>query len=228
MPDEDRAAIERTIEASTHGRYLISAGDGPRSPLLIGFHGYGETAEEELRRLHSIPGIARWTVVSVQGLHQFYRRRTNEIVASWMTRQNRERAIADNIAYASNVVRQITAEYSANPTVVMTGFSQGVAMAFRAAVALDHPVAGVISCGGDVPPELEATTLARIPAALIGRGLRDDWYTAEKLAADQERLQAAGVALQTVVLNAAHEWTEEFSTVCARFLQSSLARHSAL
>jgi len=229
MPGDDgRPVIERTIEAATHGRYLISPGDGPRAALLIGFHGYGETAEEELSRLRSIPGIDHWTVVSIQGLHQFYRRRTNEVVGSWMTRQNRELAIADNIAYASNVIRQITSECAVNPTLVMTGFSQGVAMAFRAAVALDRPIAGIISCGGDVPPELEATRLARIPAALIGRGVSDDWYTAEKLAADQNRLQAAGVALQTVVLDAAHEWTVEFSALCARFLESSLARHSAL
>jgi predicted esterase len=228
MPDDGRAAIERTIEAPTHGRYLISVGDGPHAPMLVGFHGYGEMAEDEMTRLRGIPGIDRWTVVSVQGLHQFYRRRTNEVVASWMTRQNRELAIADNIAYVSNVVRQISEGYSADPTLVMTGFSQGVAMAFRAAVTLDHPVAGVIACGGDVPPELGATTLARIPAALVGRGVRDDWYTAEKLESDQQRLLAAGVACQSVTLDAGHEWTAEFAAVSARFLQSSLARHSAL
>jgi len=29
-----------------------------------------------------MPGIDRWAVVSIQGLHQFYRRSTNEVVAS--------------------------------------------------------------------------------------------------------------------------------------------------
>ena len=33
-------------------------------------------------------------------------------------------------------------------------------MAYRAAATLDRPVAGVIACGGDVPPELGTTALA--------------------------------------------------------------------
>src|SRR5262247_3586340 len=126
MPDGTRTTMEQTITAQTHGRYLIKAGSTPNSPLLVGFHGYGETAEDELNRILAIPGVERWTVVSVQGLHQFYRRRTNEVVANWMTRQNRELAIADNIAYVSKVIRQILEGYSGKPTLVMTGFSQGV------------------------------------------------------------------------------------------------------
>ena len=137
-PDEGRSATERTIDAQTHGRYLVLPGSDSARPLLVGFHGYGETAEEELNRLREIPGSDRWTLVSVQGLHQFYRRRTNEIVASWMTRQNRELAIADNIAYVARVIRALSDERSAGSTLVLAGFSQGVAMAFRAAVNLDR------------------------------------------------------------------------------------------
>jgi predicted esterase len=224
MPDEGRSATEQTIETQTHGRYLVLAGSDSGRPLLVGFHGYGETAEDELNRLREIPGSDRWTLVSVQGLHQFYRRRTNEIVASWMTRQNRELAIADNIAYVARVIRTLSDERSAVSTVVLAGFSQGVAMAFRAAVTVDRPIAGVIACGGDVPPELDAGALSRIPSVLIGRGVRDEWYTAEKLASDERRLRAAGVVVETVVLDAAHDWTPEFAAACARFIESSLAQ----
>ena len=185
--------------------------------MLLGFHGYAETAEDELRRLQTIPGIERWTVVSIQGLHQFYRRSTNEVVANWMTRQNRELAINDNIAYVQNVVNALS---DFTPTrLVVTGFSQGVAMAFRAAATLSQPVTAVVACGGDIPPELEPSALARIPTVLIGRGVRDEWYTAEKQAADGERLRAAGVAVQRVVTNAGHEWTQKFSEMVSEFLK---------
>src|SRR5262245_11438623 len=113
-----RTPTEHTISTQTHGRYLVLPGPEPHAPLLVGFHGYGETAEEELARLGTIPGIDGWTLVSVQGLHQFYRRRTNEIVASWMTRQNRELAIQDNAAYVANIVRLLAGEPSENRTVV--------------------------------------------------------------------------------------------------------------
>jgi predicted esterase len=224
MPDEGRSATERTIETQTHGRYLVLPGSDSGRLLLVGFHGYGETAEAQLDRLREIPGSDRWTLVSVQGLHQFYRRRTNEIVASWMTRQNRELAIADNIAYVARVIHALSDERSAGQTLVLAGFSQGVAMAFRAAVTVDMPIAGVIACGGDVPPELDAKALSRIPSVLIGRGVRDEWYTAEKLASDERRLRAAGVVVEAVVLDAAHDWTPEFAIAGARFIESSLAR----
>jgi predicted esterase len=215
--------MERTIETRTHGRYLVSRGPVRGTPLLVGFHGYGEMAEDEMKRLVEIPGSDRWTIVSIEGLHQFYRRRTNEVVASWMTRQNRDLAIADNIAYVSHVIRRVSEECSAGPPLVLAGFSQGVAMAFRSAAALDRPIAAVIACGGDVPPELDAAALSRINAALIGRGVRDDWYTAEKLASDEQRLRAAGVSVETLVLDAAHEWTAEFAAACGGYLQSSVA-----
>jgi predicted esterase len=208
---------EHAIAARTHGRYLVCPGEDSAAPMLLGFHGYAETAEDELRRLQSIPGIERWTVVSIQGLHQFYRRSTNEVVANWMTRQNRELAINDNIAYVQNVVNALS---DFTPTrLVVTGFSQGVAMAFRAAATLSQPVTAVIACGGDIPPELEPSALARIPTALIGRGVRDEWYTAEKQAADGERLRAAGVAVQRVLINAGHEWTVKFSEMVSEFLK---------
>ena len=216
-----RHITEHTIPTPTHGRYLVSPGAASDAPLLLGFHGYGETADDELRRLQTIPGIDRWAVVSIQGLHQFYRRSMNEVVASWMTRQNRELAISDNIVYVQNVVNALSQKSPAK--LVLTGFSQGVAMAFRAATGLNQSVTGVIACGGDIPPELEPKALARIPTVLLGRGVRDEWYTSEKQAADEERLRAAGVvAVQSVVLNAGHEWTAEFSEISSQFLRSTL------
>jgi predicted esterase len=217
-----RHLTKHTIATPTHGRYVVLPGSASDAPLLLGFHGYGETAEDALRRLQTITGIDDCAVVSIQGLHRFYRRSTDEVVASWMTRQDRDLAIADNIVYVQNVVNALSQDSTA--ALVVTGFSQGVAMAFRAAARLNRPVTAVIACGGDIPPELEPNALARIPTALIGRGVRDEWYTSEKQAADEQRLREAGVAVQSVVVNAGHEWTAEFSEISSRFLGSTLHR----
>ena len=56
--------------------------------------------------MRAIPGAARWRLVAIQGLHRFYQRRDNQVVASWMTRQDRELAIADNLAYVAGVMRR--------------------------------------------------------------------------------------------------------------------------
>src|SRR5947209_4891993 len=94
---------EYSIEVTTHGRYLLD-GAGAGKPMLVGFHGYRESAEMELNRLRSVPGSDRWIVLAIQGLHRFYRGLSNEVVASWMTRQDRKLAIQDNCSYVSKVI----------------------------------------------------------------------------------------------------------------------------
>lgn len=137
-----------------------------------------------------------------------------------MTTQDRDLAIADNIEYTSRVIESVAQECSAAPTLVLSGFSQGVAMAYRCATSLSRPVSGVIALAGDIPPELDASRLSRIPSVLIGRGLKDEWYTAEKLAKDEERLRSAGVNAEIVTFPGGHEWSEEFSTAASRFLEA--------
>ena len=213
--------IERTIATATHGRYLVVPAESGAAPLLVGFHGYAEAAEAQLNRLLAIPGAGRWTIVCVQGLHRFYQRRTDEVIASWMTRQDRELAIADNVAYVDAVVAAAAREWRTAPSTVFAGFSQGVAMAFRAACGISRRVDGVIAAGGDVPPELEPEALARVKRVVICRGRRDEWYTAEKLADDVRRLRAAGVDVRDVEFEGGHEWSSPVVDAAGEFLAAT-------
>jgi predicted esterase len=183
----------------------------------VGFHGYAEDAETQLLRLREIPGSERWHIVSIQGLHRFYQRRTNQVVASWMTRQDRETAIADNLAYVKACLEE---EQADAPAIVFAGFSQGVAMAFRAAAAA--PGSAVIAVGGDVPPEIDVAALGKISAVLIARGAADEWYKDAQFANDRQRLSEAGIAVRAITLNAGHEWSADLTAAAAEFLAEFL------
>jgi predicted esterase len=211
---------ERSIATAIQGRYLVipCAVSGP-APLLVGFHGYGEDAETQLERLRAIPGSASWVIVSIQGLHRFYERRTNRVVANWMTRQDREAAIADNMAYVQNCVNAVSAEWPTTRKMVFAGFSQGVAMAFRAAANAAGSETGVIAVGGDVPPELSAEALKRLSGALIVRGASDEWYRKEQFAADEIRLRESSVNVRAVEFNGGHEWSNEVAAAASDFLR---------
>jgi predicted esterase len=211
--------IERTIAVSTHGKYLVSPpASADPAPMLVGFHGYAESAETQLGRLRAIPGSDRWLVVSVQGLHRFYERRRNDVVASWMTRQDREHAIADNLAYLDAVVAAVASERAVSPGIVFAGFSQGVAMAFRAAALSAHRISGVIAVGGDVPPEIDTVALERAGAALICRGARDEWYPNATFENDQRRLRESRVVVTPLTFDGEHEWSAEVSHAASLFL----------
>jgi len=191
--------------------------------MLVGFHGYAEDAETQLERLSAIPESNRWLIVSIQALHRFYRGRTTLVAASWMTRQDREAAIADNIAYVATCIDAAAAEWPTLPIVVFAGFSQGVAMAFRAAVNAGHRVASVIAAGGDIPPEIKPAELERVSAVLIARGKSDNWYTAEQFAMDEQRLRRCSVDVRALTLNAGHEWSNDLIAAAPQFLRDRLA-----
>jgi predicted esterase len=212
--------IERNAATTTHGRYLVepSSGADP-APMLVGFHGYAEPAEAQLERMRAVPGADRWLLVSIQGLHRFYQRRTSEVIASWMTRQDRELAIDDNLAYVGRVLDDVTSGWSTSPTLIFAGFSQGVAMAFRAAAHSARTVSGLIAVGGDIPPEIAPAHLGRLTTALVCRGTTDNWYTSEKFAHDRQRLQDAHVDVRAVEFAGGHEWSAAVVDAAAEYLR---------
>jgi predicted esterase len=208
----------RLVPTLTHGRVLVRKARGVPLGLLVGFHGYMEDADIQMQRLEAIPNGSDWTLVSIQALHRFYRRRTHEVVASWMTRQDREVAIVDNLDYVNAALDSVAHDTSAK--LVYAGFSQGVAMAFRCAVRGRRAAAGLIGVGADVPPELLLDPDATFPPVLLARGRSDQWLTAEKFRADVNDLAAHGGRVRAHEFDGGHEWNDSFAVAAADFLQS--------
>ena len=209
----------RTIATGTHGRYLVEIPEHSRA-TLIGFHGYQENAAINFDVLKKIAADRPIGRVSIQGLHRFYTR-ANAVIASWMTKEDRELAIADNIAYVSKVLAAVADEYGITRPLVYAGFSQGVAMTYRAAAFAQRPCDGVIALAADVPPDV-APLAASLSKVLIGRGSKDEWYTAEKAAKDRDVLTQAGVTVVEHVFEGGHEWAPEFIAKCSAFIDELL------
>ena len=213
------AAEEREIAAQVHGRYLLEKpAQAEGAPLVVGFHGYGENADRHLEELRRVPGAGQWVLCAVQALHPFYNR-TGDVIASWMTRLQRDAAILDNVRYAATVVAEVQRELPVSGRLVYLGFSQGAAMAYRAAAGSGHACQGVVVLGGDVPPELEDRDLGPFPPVLLGRGSSEEWYDAAKMEHDVERLRAKGDAVRPCVFEGGHEWTNDFRAAAGRFLE---------
>jgi predicted esterase len=214
---------EKSIATTVHGRYYLEGSEAPGAPLLVGFHGYGENARNHLRQLRRIEGVEQWRRCGVQALSLFYNNKTGDVLGSWMTKLGREQAIEDNIRYVASVLRQIGAgeasdgETGGHP-LVYAGFSQGVAMAYRAAAWSGLPCHGLIALAGDVPPDLVAESSAPLPPILLGRGTEDAWYNEEKMQQDLEILTARGAEVETCVFPGGHEWGQAFIDACGGFL----------
>jgi predicted esterase len=207
--------ITRTLATQVHGRYLYR--DRGAARLLVGFHGYAENAEIHLAELDRLPGIESWSVLAVQALHPFYTR-SGQVVASWMTSLDREEAIADNVGWVERVLDSIPEP----ETLVYLGFSQGAAMAARAA-ARGRQATGLILLGGDIPPEVKAERNLHLPPTLLGRGSRDEWYTDQKFKDDLSFLQEH-TRVTRCQFAGGHEWVDPFRDAVGEFLRSLQGR----
>lgn len=207
----------RHVETTVRGRYLVEPGGEDRRTLLVGFHGYGETAETHLERLRRFPGAERSVLVSIQSLHVFYTK-ARDVVGSWMTRQDRELAIEDNVRYVSAVVADVHRAHPWIERLLYLGFSQGAAVAYRAAARAGHPCAGVFVLGGDLPPDVADDRSAALPPVLAARGVRDEWFTDAKLQRDVETLRERGVSVRGVVFEGGHEWPDPLFAAASEFV----------
>jgi predicted esterase len=219
MPYVEDARLLRHATAPVQGRYLVRPPRGAARHHFIGFHGYAQNAEAMFDAFAgSVPGD-EWLVVSVQALHPFYAGREQLVVASWMTRLDRERAIASNVAYVDAVVEALDAEFGAPGLRVFAGFSQGTGMAYRAAALGRHRADLVVALGGDVPPELAATPPRPWPPVLALAGTTDPHLSPERLARDVDALRAHGTDARAHVFEGGHEWSAAARAVIAAALR---------
>ena len=176
--------IGARFAAATHGRYLVepppSSGARAAARRLSWLRGGGRRAARAPARDSR---RRAWLLVSIQGLHRFYQRRSQDVVASWMTRQDRELAIADNSRTCHAVIDAVAREYAG---AAARSCSPAFRRAWRWRFARRRRRRGrspaSIAGGGDVPPELDAAALRpRSPRRWSAAACATSWYTAEKV-----------------------------------------------
>ena len=216
---------EHLIKTSVSGRYLLHmpSRSGP-APLLVGFHGYGQTAEDEFDLLCSIPGTENWLCCSIEALHPVYTSK-GDPGSSWMTSRDREQRIEENVAYVDAVIERIRALYYVTETLCFHGFSQGSGMACRAALLGTYPASGLMLIGGDIPPELPVS--ASIGRVHIARGSSDPLYLQEQLEQDCARLHEAALPFVSCNFTGLHGPNDEYLQSAGAFLEEVL-RHPSL
>ena len=209
-----------SIATTTHGRVLIDRPIERPTAIVVAFHGYAQNAEAMMTELRAVPGSEAWALVSVQALHRFYSKGERDVVASWMTRQDRDQAIDDNVRYIDAVLNDVGHQFDElMPDIICLGFSQGAAMAYRAGLRGKRPVAGIIAVGGDVPPDVKVVPAAEWPRVWIAAGDSDYWYTPEKVAADAAFLHAHGVRHEFLHYTGGHVFTEPVHQGIAQFIR---------
>jgi len=121
--------MKHSFQHSKSFRYFTKGNIDKSKTLIYVLHGYGQLAEYFLKKFD---GLAEdFYVVAPEGMHRFYLNGSSgRVGASWMTKEERETDISDNISWLNALNNKILAERTFDKIIVL-GFSQGGATAAR-------------------------------------------------------------------------------------------------
>lgn len=121
--------MKGTIESTKTYRYFTHGNPEIAEHLIYVLHGYGQLAEFFIRKFQHLSD--KYFIVAPEGPHRFYLTGSSgRVGASWMTKEERETDISDNIHWLDQLDREISSKYSFKKK-HLVGFSQGGATAVR-------------------------------------------------------------------------------------------------
>ncbi|MBI3512442.1 MAG: hypothetical protein HY064_17415 [Bacteroidetes bacterium] len=127
--------------------------------VLFVLHGYSQLADEFLEKFSSLVK-KELLIIAPEGLHRFYSKGHEKVVASWMTKEDRLDDIRDYVFFLDCVHDEVLGETEQEIKISVLGFSQGAATASRWAAMGKSGMDELILYCGFFPPDL---SLEKIP-----------------------------------------------------------------
>ncbi len=207
---------EHTLSVYRTARYaLLGDPAGPIEEVWMVCHGYGQLASYFLRPFRAIEAPHR-LIVAPEGLSRFYlddgSGAHHRVGASWMTRDARDAEIDDYVRLLDAVYTDVlTRAGQVRVRLTALGFSQGGATVTRwlaRSPMLGRPPADRLLLWGSLLPhdlDLDAhSTWLNATALTLVVGDEDEYATPERIADEEARLDAAGLAYTTVRFGGGH------------------------
>lgn len=211
-------------------RYWTEGDAGSARDVWFILHGYGQLAAELLASAAALAGDGRF-VVAPEALSRFYATAATGgshaqagVGASWMTREDRDHEIEDNIAYLDALASRVMAQFDVAPRVHVLGFSQGVATAARWVAAGGVRPATLVLWGSLPPADLRDAGrgwMADLDVRLV-YGTRDRLIPPDALEVTLSRFRREGVQARVQTFEGGHRLDD---AVLAGLAAGSAALH---
>ncbi len=201
-------------------RYAVMGSfDADLREVWIVCHGHGQLAARFLSRFVSLERSDR-LFIAPEALSRFYLTNTpngvhrpdSPIGATWMTREDRDAEIRDQITYLDMVHDEVFRRIERNAVRLwVLGFSQGVSTVIRWVAAGSVTADRVVLWAGMIPPELDAgrarALWARAPVTMVV-GSTDEFATPKVVAAQEAKLRELGVEFDSIRFEGGHDLSD--------------------
>lgn len=149
--------------------------------VILACHGYAQLAEFFLKWFEGID-ISKTVVIAPEGLHRFYWKGFNgRVVASWMTKEDRENDIKDYCLFLDNVLDNLPITQSME--IIALGFSQGAATISRWAESTNKNIDQLVLWAGVFPDDVDVKKInfkVHTPIHVLF-GDEDEFYNPDQL-----------------------------------------------
>jgi predicted esterase len=206
-PHEHHVTVPRTARYYTLG----AAGPETRAVWIVA-HGYGHLASEFIARFAPVDDGVH-LIVAPEALNRYYHdtrpgaSQTSAVGATWMTKEDRQSEITDQITYLDTLYGTIFRDVARESVrVTALGFSQGVATVARWLSHTRVPIDRAIFWAGSVPDDvsLTADSALRRAEVLLVLGSRDEYATAERVARQTAAFRAADKSFAQIEFEGGH------------------------
>jgi predicted esterase len=208
-------STEHHLAVTRTARYYVVDGDAASlRDLWIVCHGYGQLAGAFITSFVKL-GTPRRRIVAPEALSRFYLDASRKpgdaeprVGATWMTREDREREIDDQVAYLDALLDRVRPNTtSAGVRLRVLGFSQGVATVVRWLDRGRGRADEIILWAGSFPPDVDlahfAARVGGVPVVLVV-GARDALAPWAAVDTALGRLLAAGLSARLVTFDGGH------------------------
>ena len=200
------AVEEHHITVPRTARYHTLGDPSTARALWIVLHGYGHLARYFLREFEGLED--ELLIVAPEGLSRYYADREHTRVgAAWMTREDREYEVADQLTYLDRLASVVAARCAPKTPLHVLGFSQGVATACRWTALGATPVHRAVLWGGSLPPDIPDAAIQErwrdITIDLV-HGEKDPVVPLEILGQSEAKLRSAGARYAIHRFDGAH------------------------
>lgn len=209
--------FKKNIIVPKTARYFVLGESGPAiTNVWFVCHGYGQLASYFIRNFESLEN-KNTLIVAPEGLHRFYWEKfSGRVVASWMTKEDREEDITDYVNYLDMVYQEVMQSLgNENVRVTILGFSQGVATVSRWMEAKQVPVQQLIFWAGTLPPELNLISLKKFKSYFVV-GDADEFIRKDQVEETEKRLSTHQIPYEIIRYQGKHEIDEPTLLVLSR------------
>lgn len=146
--------MKRTLTAPKTFRYFTKGDLEKSKTVVFVLHGYGQLAEFFIRKFELGDD---YYIVAPEGMHRFYLQGSSgRVGASWMTSEDRESDISDNIQWLNALDNELSSFKTFDQKIIL-GFSQGGATAARWFYKGSTNANHLIMWASVFPPDLDMT-----------------------------------------------------------------------